>query len=334
MPIRGAAAAPAPGPHAVTHEPGGADEVNDIDILNTGTNLSAHESRHVQGGADDIDSALDARAIALVNQGDIVFRGAVLNTLAALGPGVAGQVLTTGGPGANPTWAAATGDTRGFTIVVAASNSLDPTLAPLAYRCSGAADQVEINAAIVAVNAAGGGSVQLLEGTYNLTANVAVLASVWLRGSGSATILTIPAATDDCVEVNAVSGWKISDMTIRTTGAGANDGISLVNADDGEIFGVVVDDSGQDGIIIDANSDDNNIHDNKISNCTRYGVNNAGDDNHVKGSRINTTGSDGVWLQAGGTNNIVTANRVSGWVGEGIDNDDPSNGVSHNITAV
>jgi len=40
--------------HASTHEPGGADEVNDIDIGNTGVLLSAHKSRHEPGGADEI----------------------------------------------------------------------------------------------------------------------------------------------------------------------------------------------------------------------------------------------------------------------------------------
>jgi hypothetical protein len=38
--------------HAATHEPAGADEVGDIDILNTGVLLSAHKARHVAAGAD------------------------------------------------------------------------------------------------------------------------------------------------------------------------------------------------------------------------------------------------------------------------------------------
>ena len=195
-------------------------------------------------------------------------------------------------------------------------------------------DQIIINLAIAYVNGLGGGSVFVDESLYTLGANVAVLGSIYLYGSGAGTILTILAATDDCIEVNGVTDWKIALMTIRTTGAGANDAISLVNADDGEIFSVVIDDSGQDGIIIDGNTVDVNIHDNKISNCTRYGINNAGDDNQIVDNRIDATGDDGMWLQAGGTYNIVTTNRVSGWVGEGIDADEPTNQVDHNITAV
>ena len=95
--------APAPAAHSASHEPAGADEVNDIDIANTGVLLSAHESRHVTGGADDIDSALDGRAITLTTQGDIVYASGA-NALARLGAGTAGQTLQTGGAGANPSW--------------------------------------------------------------------------------------------------------------------------------------------------------------------------------------------------------------------------------------
>ena len=38
--------------HHPRHEPAGADEINDIDIGNTGVLLSAHKARHVTAGAD------------------------------------------------------------------------------------------------------------------------------------------------------------------------------------------------------------------------------------------------------------------------------------------
>ncbi len=44
--------------HASEHEPGGADEIRDINILGTGVNLSAHRARHQAGGADDLESLL------------------------------------------------------------------------------------------------------------------------------------------------------------------------------------------------------------------------------------------------------------------------------------
>ena len=78
----------------------------DIEILRTGVPLSAHEARHIQGGADDLDAPIDARALALVNQGEIVFRAAAANTLVALAVGGAGDVLTSGGAGADIQWVA------------------------------------------------------------------------------------------------------------------------------------------------------------------------------------------------------------------------------------
>ncbi len=56
--------------HASTHEPGGADEVNDIDIAGSGTDVSAHKSRHVSGGADPFAGGdlLDATARVSVSK--------------------------------------------------------------------------------------------------------------------------------------------------------------------------------------------------------------------------------------------------------------------------
>ena len=89
------------GLHATTHEPGGEDVI-------VGVAPGAHEITHIQGGADDIDSALDSRALGLVNQGDITFRAAAANTLATLGPGAAGTALLSQGAGADLIWGAPT----------------------------------------------------------------------------------------------------------------------------------------------------------------------------------------------------------------------------------
>ncbi len=40
--------------HDARHEPNGADEMNDLDIGNTGTNVSLHAARHATGGADPL----------------------------------------------------------------------------------------------------------------------------------------------------------------------------------------------------------------------------------------------------------------------------------------
>lgn len=53
-------------PHHLQHEPGGIDEVHDIDILNTGTLLSAHASRHASGGADPLPAGSISAAMLQV----------------------------------------------------------------------------------------------------------------------------------------------------------------------------------------------------------------------------------------------------------------------------
>lgn len=57
------------------------------------------------------------------------------------------------------------------------------------YLCDGTADQVEINAAIQALQAAGG-EVAILDGTYNITAPITInKTNVTLSGNGNATVL-------------------------------------------------------------------------------------------------------------------------------------------------
>ncbi len=67
---------------------------------------AAHESTHVRAGSDDIDAPLDARALAMISQGDMVYLTSVANVIARLAPGTAGQALLTGGPAADPSWGA------------------------------------------------------------------------------------------------------------------------------------------------------------------------------------------------------------------------------------
>lgn len=80
-------------------------------------------------------------------------------------------------------------DKRIATIIVAASDSLDPNRADEGYRCDGTDDQTEINNAINALPSYGG-AVYLLEGTYNLSASVNINKSnVSVIGTGAGTVL-------------------------------------------------------------------------------------------------------------------------------------------------
>lgn len=208
-----------------------------------------HAPTHVQGAIDAIIAALDARALALVNHGDIPFRAAALNTLAALAPGPAGQILTSGGPGADPFWAAAPAMVwaRGKTAVVVASNAVD--LVNGDYFCDGVADEVEINAAITAVALAGGGTVYLSEGTFVLAGSIVLRDNVLLTGVGHATIVQIGAAVDiaSAIVAAAVAGHiGLRDFSIDgNQGAGASGGgVFFTNAPYTYISNLYIHDTG------------------------------------------------------------------------------------------
>ncbi len=63
--------------HDTRHEPGGADEMNDLDIANTGTNVSLHAARHVPGAADPLPVGRLLENVETANQSDSVFAGSV-----------------------------------------------------------------------------------------------------------------------------------------------------------------------------------------------------------------------------------------------------------------
>jgi len=77
------------------------------------------------------------------------------------------------------------------TFVVAAVDSEDTTRADVV--CDGTADEVQINAAIAALPATGG-SVFLLEGTYDIAAQINLTDNVAIVGTGSGTKITSAAS--------------------------------------------------------------------------------------------------------------------------------------------
>lgn len=87
----------------------------------------------------------------------------------------------------------------------------------------GDGDQVEINSAITAVNAAGGGKVLLLEGTYTIDATIDIKSDVELVGSGQgATIIRIANGLNSNMFVISES-TNPSNFTIRDLSIDAND---------------------------------------------------------------------------------------------------------------
>lgn len=115
-------------------------------------------------------------------------------------------------------------DLRTATMIVAANDSLHRNMAN--YVCDGTADDVEINAALTA---GAGGKVILLEGNYQITANLVVPADTHFSGIGKGTILTTTDAVGitNMVEMGG-DNVTISDMKL-VLGAGAGDAGSRPN---------------------------------------------------------------------------------------------------------
>ncbi len=109
------------GQHAPTHQPGGEDVI-------IGIAPGAHAVTHILAGADPIIAGLDARALNLAAQGEIVYRAAAANTLVALAVGVAGQSLLSGGPAANITWGAPAPAAHEATHVAGGADDIDAAL--------------------------------------------------------------------------------------------------------------------------------------------------------------------------------------------------------------
>ncbi len=100
------------------------------------------------------------------------------------------------------------------TRIVAASNSLDKTRAD--YVCDGVNDQEEIQKAINDLPTYGG-SVYLLEGTYNISSPININKSnVTLMGAGAATVLNL--TTDKAIQASDVSRIVLSQLRIKYNG--------------------------------------------------------------------------------------------------------------------
>jgi hypothetical protein len=122
------------------------------------------------------------------------------------------------------------------TQIVATTTSLKKTGADLI--CDGTADDVEIQAAVDAAHAVGGGTVMILDGTYVLAASIKLYDNITLCGMGRATKLKRYGASSYAIENydgnEGNAGVAIRDLTIIGNGGTAvadtlERGISLTN---------------------------------------------------------------------------------------------------------
>jgi len=82
-------------------------------------------------------------------------------------------------------------------MVVAAADASDKHKNQADYICDGTADDVEINAALSQVGAAGGGTVFLTAGSFTLADTIKIPSDVILTGEGTATKLTFDTSVGD-----------------------------------------------------------------------------------------------------------------------------------------
>lgn len=203
------------------------------------------------------------------------------------------------------------------TIVVAASDSLNKNAAN--YVASGAADDVEINAALAACN---GGEVKLLEGNYVTVANITVPADCKLSGMGFGTIITANHADITNAIVLNDRSTLVNLKVILAAGcgtAGARPNVVYAAAEtqiwiqDVWIVGdETVDDDNdlrQNGIYFDT------VIDSKIINCRiednkRHGIQlyDASDYNTVEGNTCEGNNRNGIFLLSSSVHNSITGN--------------------------
>jgi parallel beta-helix repeat protein len=131
---------------------------------------------------------------------------------------------------------------RGEYVVVAANDSSQAAKDRADYVGDGESgdglttldgDQVQLNAAVSAVNATGGGTVFLMEGTYVLDDEVSLLANVRIIGSGQGTILTFPNGLSSGTSLRlledktaSVTGVEVRNLKLDGNGANVSASVS------------------------------------------------------------------------------------------------------------
>ena len=181
------------------------------------------------------------------------------------------------------------------------------------YLCDGTADDVEINAAIQALPSTGG-EVVILDGTYNITATIAMNKNyVTLSGNGAATVLkrmwsgsgtgVITVTSDYCTVQNLqIDGNKSSYSS--------NFGIYLSGSSGNTITGNTCNNNGSTGINLTGSSNNNTITGNTCNNNS-IGINLTGSDNNtITGNTCNNNGNAGISLSTG-DNDTITGNTCN-----------------------
>jgi hypothetical protein len=110
---------------------------------------------------------------------------------------------------------------RASTIIIAASNSTANSKACADYICDGVDDQVEINTAITGLSSSGG-TVLLLEGTYNISATINTVNNLTLKGQGNGTKLYLVSGRSTAVNMISANSINITICDLLLDGNASN----------------------------------------------------------------------------------------------------------------
>lgn len=166
---------------------------------------------------------------------------------------------------------------RSATLTVAASDSLAVGISQADYACSGAADDVEINAALNALPA-NGGRVVLLEGTYTLADPIVIPSSnITLEGQGVSSFINGDglADTEHAIVISSMEAVWIRYLSVQTENGGGKDSSCILIEDashDFVVTGVVFVESDSDAIRVGGTS----IWGGTISGCSIVDADNHG----------------------------------------------------------
>ncbi len=179
-------------------------------------------------------------------------------------------------------------------------------------------DTAEIQAAIDAANAAGGGEVFIPEGTFLISASLTLYSNIVFRGTGHGSIIKT-VANDQVIRVDVASRIVIRDLQLLGDADALKTlqrGIHFVSVTDSLIENVFVKNMGYDGILLISGCVGNIVANNHVYGSQDDGINIGGDsvvattNNVVQGNVVEGCAHTGIHLSAGSSLTAVVGNSI------------------------
>lgn len=182
------------------------------------------------------------------------------------------------------------------------------------YYCTGVDDQLIINSAIKYLSGAyGGGTVQLLEGTFNTTSPIILLSKITINGTGDGCIVTTSTSNINIIDISGFNNVKISNISVINLGGGYCISTTLGYYTTIDSCSLMATNSGTTSGIYSTNSN-SIIRNNKISYC-HWGIEVAASSySIITGNQIQYCGSgiDGLFSYCSITDNVITNGTLAG----------------------